>query len=118
MPHTRDHIVRLARHWIGTPYHHQASVRGVGTDCVGLIRGLYRELYGIEAETPPPYARDWAEASGKQTLLEAARRHLIEIPRTDARPGDTVYVPKSAMAKMAPFVPRVGLGLYLNPFDP
>ena len=90
MPHTRDHIVRLARHWIGTPYHHQASVRGVGTDCVGLIRGLYRELYGLEAEAPPPYARDWAEASGKQTLLEAARRHLIEIPRTDARPGDVL----------------------------
>ena len=38
----RGRIVRLARSWIGTPYHHQASVRGVGTDCIGLVRGVWR----------------------------------------------------------------------------
>ena len=89
MPH-RDHIVRLARAWIGTPYHHQASARGIGTDCVGLIRGLYRDLYGIEPEGPFAYSRDWAEGSGRETLLEAARRHLIEIPKSDARPGNVL----------------------------
>ena len=89
MPH-RPHIVALARAWIGTPYHHQASVRGIGTDCVGLVRGVYRELYGEEAEAPAAYSRDWAEGQGRETLLEAARRHLIEIPKSDARPGDVL----------------------------
>src|SRR5205085_7142634 len=79
-----------ARTWLGTPYHHQASARGVGTDCIGLIRGIYRELYGREAEAVPAYSRDWAEASGEETLLAAARRHLIEIAPDAAAPGDVL----------------------------
>ncbi len=73
---TRKKIVAIARSWIGTPYHHQASLRGVGTDCLGLVRGVYRELYGEEAETPPDYSPDWAEATGFETMLKAANRHL------------------------------------------
>lgn len=86
----RLHIVTLARTWLGTPYHHQASLRGVGTDCVGLVRGIYRDLYGAEAEALPAYTRDWAEGSGRETLLDAARRHLIEIASFDAQPGDVL----------------------------
>mgnify|MGYP001765894949 CR=1 FL=1 len=74
-----ERAVEIARAWIGTPYHHQASVRGVGCDCLGLVRGVYAELYGAPAETPPPYSRDLAEATGVETLLEAARRHLDEV---------------------------------------
>lgn len=88
--HTRTHIVALARDWLGTPYHHQASLRGVGTDCLGLVRGIYREFHGTEAQTLPAYTRDWAEGSGRETLLEAARRHLVEIAPFDAQPGDVL----------------------------
>ena len=56
----RRDVIHAARGWIGTPYHHQASARGVGTDCLGLLRGVWRELHGHEPEPPPPYARDWA----------------------------------------------------------
>jgi NlpC/P60 family putative phage cell wall peptidase len=80
----RPDIVHLARAWLGTPYHHQASCRGAGTDCIGLIRGVYRELYGREAQALPAYTRDWAEASGQETLLAAARRHLTEIAPSEA----------------------------------
>jgi hypothetical protein len=65
-------IVALARGWIGTPYHHQASVQGVGCDCLGPVRGVYRQYTGRDPETPPPYSRDWAEASGIETMLAAA----------------------------------------------
>ena len=67
-------IVALARGWIGTPYVHQASVRGVGTDCLGLIRGVWRELIGPEPEAVPPYTRDWAEPAGGEVLLAAGMR--------------------------------------------
>lgn len=88
--HRGDEVVRLARAWIGTPYHHQASVRGVGTDCLGLVRGVWRDLYGRDAEIPPPYTRDWAEASARETMIEAAQRHLVEIASCDAKPGDVL----------------------------
>jgi NlpC/P60 family putative phage cell wall peptidase len=90
MPHARPDIVALARAWIGTPYHHQASSRGAGADCIGLVRGIYRELYGREAQQVPAYTRDWAESSGRETLIEAARRHLVEIPLRDLSPGSVL----------------------------
>ncbi len=87
---TRERIVQAARGWIGTPYHHQASLRHVGTDCLGLVRGVWRELYGDDAETPPAYSRDWAEASGSEAMLEAARRHLETKPVAAICAGDVV----------------------------
>jgi NlpC/P60 family putative phage cell wall peptidase len=90
MPYTRDDIVAEARRWIGTPYHHQASVCGIGTDCLGLVRGVWRALHGAEAEVVPAYARDWAEATGDETMLAAARRHLIERDRAVADLGDVL----------------------------
>ena len=87
---TREGIVACARGWIGTPYHHQASCRGVGADCLGLVRGVWRELYGADAELPPAYSRDWAEASGQETLLGAAARHLVPIATLHADAGDVV----------------------------
>jgi NlpC/P60 family putative phage cell wall peptidase len=80
--------VKIARTWIGTPYHHQASLKGAGTDCLGLVRGVWRELYGTDAELPPPYSPDWAETGGVETMIEAARRHLIEIGVREAVAGD------------------------------
>ena len=56
-------LVAEARSWIGTPYRHQASLKGVGCDCLGLLRGVWRALIGPEPEEAPPYAPDWAEAS-------------------------------------------------------
>jgi NlpC/P60 family putative phage cell wall peptidase len=88
MSSTRTHIVAIARTWLGTPYHHQASLKGAGTDCIGLVRGIWRDLYGCEPQTLPAYTRDWAEAHGCETLLEAARRHLVELAPTEAEPGD------------------------------
>lgn len=83
-------IVAVARAWIGTPYHHQASCKGTGTDCLGLVRGVWRELYGYDVERPPPYSPDWAEASGTETLLEAAGRHLVPACIAGMQPGDVL----------------------------
>lgn len=82
--------VEIARGWIGTPYHHQACLLGVGCDCLGLVRGVWRELYGSEAEVAPAYSRDWAEASGIETMLEAARRHFDPIAVSDMAAGDVI----------------------------
>lgn len=81
-------IVEAARRWLGTPYRHQASVRNEGADCLGLVRGVWREVVGEEPEALPAYRPDWAEVGAEETLLAAARRWLIEIPVARLRPGD------------------------------
>ena len=67
-------VIHAARSWIGTPYRHGASRRGVGCDCLGLVRGVWREVVGPEPETPPRYAPDWAELRTDEPLLGAAGR--------------------------------------------
>jgi len=70
------HVLAAARHWIGTPYRHQASARGAGCDCLGLIRGVWRDVFGDEPAPVPPYTPDWSEPQGEERLWDAARRLL------------------------------------------
>ena len=60
----REQALAEARTWLGTPYQHQASLKGAGCDCLGLVRGVWRTLYGDEPEATPPYTPDWAERGG------------------------------------------------------
>ncbi|MGI8399153.1 NlpC/P60 family protein [Agrobacterium sp. 16-172Ci] len=84
-----ERVLALAEGWIGTPYRHQASLKGVGCDCLGLIRGIWRDLYGHEPELPPPYAPDWAERGGEDRLMAAAKRHFPAVSGLEeARSGD------------------------------
>lgn len=97
--------VAIARSWIGTPYVHQASVKGVGCDCLGLLRGVWRELKGAEPEDAPPYSPDWAEATGAETLYAAMTRHLHEIAPAHIAPGDV------ALFRMTPRGPAKHCGI-------
>ncbi|MBC2774413.1 C40 family peptidase [Rhizobium sp. AQ_MP] len=84
-------VLALAGTWIGTPYRHQGAMKGVGCDCLGLIRGIWRELYGAEPEAVPAYAPDWAERAGEERLIEAAERHFEAVLSIEqSRPGDLV----------------------------
>lgn len=83
-------VVEAARGWLGTPYRHQASVKGEGADCLGLVRGVWRETLGGEPEGIPAYSPDWAEVGAEETLLEAARRWLVERPSAEMAPGDVL----------------------------
>lgn len=92
--YTRADVLTVARDWIGTPYRHQASCKGAGVDCLGLVRGVFRELEDRDPEVPPPYSPDWAEMPGglaeAEPMLKAARRHLIERDLPDAETGDVL----------------------------
>jgi len=71
-----EQVAGLARDWIGTPYRHQASSKGAGADCLGLLRGVWREIYETEPESVPAYTPDWSEPQGEERLWAAALRHL------------------------------------------
>jgi NlpC/P60 family putative phage cell wall peptidase len=87
---TREAIVASARGWVDTPYMHQASLRGVGCDCLGLVRGVWRDVVGEEPETPGPYTSDWAEASGVERLALAGERHFTPVALDAFQTGDVL----------------------------
>ena len=84
-------VIAEALSWCGTPYRHQASVKGVGTDCLGLLRGVYRALYGCAPQTPPPYRR-FGQAGEAELLLQAAETHLRPADAAQAIAGGEVLL--------------------------
>ena len=97
-------IVSAARGWIGTPYQHQASLRGVGCDCLGLLRGVWRELGGAAPDDIPAYAPDW-NVLGAETLRDGLARHLMAVPLAALAAGDI------ALFRMAPRGPAQHCGI-------
>lgn len=83
-------VLAEARGWIGTPYVHQASCRGAGADCLGLLRGVWRAVQGTEPCPVPAYTPDWAEPGRQEVLLEAAAVWLVAKPPGDEAPGDVL----------------------------
>ncbi len=83
-------FVHTARSWIGTPYMHQASVKGVGCDCLGLLRGVWREVLGAEPEPVPIYTADWSEPQGEERLYRAALRHMKQVDSDTFESGQVI----------------------------
>ena len=71
----RNDIVAETRGWIGTPYRHQASLKGVGCDCLGLVRGVWRACVGDEPEQRRPMRR-LGRGAGANRLPTPRARHL------------------------------------------
>jgi NlpC/P60 family putative phage cell wall peptidase len=105
----REAIIAEARRWIGTPYRHQGANRGVGCDCLGLVRGVWRAVYGHDPEMPPPYSADWAETTGEETLIAAAARHMSEVPPSEMAPGDLLVF------RWRPHLPAKHVGILVCP---
>ena len=103
-------FVQLARTWIGTPYVHQASSLGAGTDCLGLLRGVWRAVYVAEPCAIPPYSMDWSEAGAREDLMQAANTWLIRKEINDAAAGDVLLfrMRAGAVAKHLGIVGQVG----------
>ena len=104
-------VVTSALTWIGTPYLHQASRRGVGADCLGLVRGVWRECYGAEPMPVPPYTEDWAEPQHDEVLARVAHYLLRPVARErDLLAGELLLfrMRDDAIAKHLGIVSRAG----------
>ncbi len=108
-PADPDAVIAAARGWLGTPYHDQASLRGVGCDCLGLARGVWRDVVGAEPFPIPPYSRDWGETGAHEVLAAGARGMMIEIPVAEACPGTLV------LFRMAPRAIAKHVGILTAP---
>jgi NlpC/P60 family putative phage cell wall peptidase len=106
---TEDAVIAEALSWVGTPYRHQGARKGVGCDCLGLVLGVWRALYGAAPEMPGAYAPDWAEAGEREILLDGARRHFGERPMDQMQPGDLL------LFRWRPHLPAKHAGILTAP---
>ena len=88
----REDIVKIAREWIGTPWVHQASVKGVGCDCVGMVRGVYTELTGKTVGGAMDYTRSFYLFSGEERLKNEIGKYCMEVPIGEAKSGDVILI--------------------------
>lgn len=86
-------VVRQARTWLGTPYHHQGRLKGVGVDCAGLLIGVAHELglsdfeiFGYPPRPDGDSLRRLCEAQMQAITLDQAREGDVLLFRFDAHP--------------------------------
>ena len=80
-------VVTEARSWMGTPFQHQARVKGVGVDCAGLIIGVAHAL-AISDFDITDYGRIPLPAEMGALLAE----HLDPIGQGGLQPGDILWL--------------------------
>ena len=89
----RSDVEAVARSWVGTPFHHQQSVKGVGCDCVGLINGVGIECAIIDF-TPAKWARfeGYSRRPRPEQLLAYSDTflHRIDVPTHKIAPRASI----------------------------
>ena len=87
----RAAVVAEARAWLGTPYHHEGRVKGVGVDCLQLLAAVFSapKVALIEAPKIPHYPWDWHLHRDAERYLEGLTRYTREIDGAPS-PGDIV----------------------------
>lgn len=92
---TRQAVVDEARAWIGTPWHHQAAVKGVGSDCIGLLLGVAGALGLVEAGDSILHderLRSYGREPLPHLLLAACDDYMNHIPIAAAGLGDVLLL--------------------------
>jgi polysaccharide export outer membrane protein len=85
------------------------------TQALSVAGGLLDTSKSSQVIVVRRYSQDLLEVKQIDVKRMFDRRDLSEDPLL--RPGDTVFVPKSALARLGRFISRPQLGLYLNPFQ-
>lgn len=80
--------VQEALTWLGTPYHHQGRVKGIGTDCGMIILEVFHKLGLIPYVDPRPYPPDWHLHQMEQRYLYWVEQFFYKVD--EPQPGDIV----------------------------
>lgn len=91
---TGRQIVKEARTYIDTPFHHQGRLKGIGIDCVGLLTCVASAL-GITDYDNTSYSRD----PDGVTLMQELQKIADEIDMQNAGVGDILVFWISSKSK-------------------
>jgi cell wall-associated NlpC family hydrolase len=83
-------ILAEARTWRGTPFHHQARIKGNGVDCAQLVVGVGQAL-GLIGEYPREYVR-YGRVPRPDYMRTRLEEFMDEIPANEAVPGDVLWI--------------------------
>lgn len=102
---SREEVVAVVRGWIETHWHHQAAVKGIGCDCIGLIAGVDTELGLPEGAAWLSDARykGYGRTPRPELLLEACNEYMDPIRIDEAGLGDVLqmnYVDRGVSSPM------------------
>lgn len=87
----RHKIAKEAREWVGTPYKHYASIKGVGADCALFIMKVYENVGLIKFVQPPYYPKDWAFHNPTGEIFDkAVASYCVEITKEEVKLGDII----------------------------
>jgi NlpC/P60 family putative phage cell wall peptidase len=78
------HVVASARACLGTPFHHQGRVAGIGLDCIGLVIHAFRAA-GLVIDDQVDYGR---RPDGKRLEVALHRHGFVQVE--DRRAGDVL----------------------------
>ncbi len=91
---TREQVADEARTWIGTPWHHQAFRKGVGCDCIGLIRGVGDATKAFEYDASSFRVRQfrgYPRHPNPRVMYAALQEFLTKIDKREAGVGDIFW---------------------------
>lgn len=89
----RDAVDRIARSWVGTPYHPRGEVKGVGADCATLIKCVFEEAGLIPKVKLPPYSHQFFMHASQERYLFLVAGHARELTPEVASDDPAVVVP-------------------------
>lgn len=73
-------VVKAAKEWLRTPYHHHARVKGAGADCAMFPLAVYQECGFIAQDFhPPEYSAQWHLHRSTELYLQAISSFTREI---------------------------------------
>lgn len=105
----REQIIEIARTWKGTPWLHQASLKGEGADCEGFVEGVFKQAGYIEVLGA---VRNWRRREDGSLMLALLNEHLDLLPDQSigaAQPADILAFCDADLRQ--PDIPR-HLGIY------
>ena len=77
--------------WLGTPFRHYSRVNQLGTDCIGMVLGVFEELGLIHDVELAYYSRDWwLHEKTNKTMESLLKQFAPKKIKNNYLPGDVM----------------------------
>jgi cell wall-associated NlpC family hydrolase len=90
MTTTRQDVIRVARSYIDTPYHHMGRWPGLGLDCAGVMICIGRELGMVPPDFDVPAYSPHPDGNSLMAWSEEFFGHAVT--QEELQPGDVLIV--------------------------